>query len=137
MHFIFPASHVFLALTGFAIWRTFKHFLRHRSHVSELYVPSNPRADTDCQAHLCPILTATGVLRRCHQVPEHPRDKEPVWSQFQPDACSGVEVGSICADKLGHVVDYLRSLGPEELIYISVGLNVHGIGDDIPYTHPG
>ena len=49
---------------------------------------------------------------------------------------SGVEVGSICADKLGHVVDYLRSLGPEELIYISVGLNVHGIGDDIPYTHP-
>ena len=49
---------------------------------------------------------------------------------------SGVEVGSICADKLGHVVDYLRPLGPEELIYISIGLNVHRIGDDIPHTHP-
>ena len=38
---------------------------------------------------------------------------------------SGVEVGSICADELRDIIDYLSSLGSEELIYVGIGFNVH------------
>lgn len=49
---------------------------------------------------------------------------------------SGVEVGSICADKLRDIIDHLGSLGSEELVYVGIGFNVHWIGDDVTHTHP-